>query len=82
VVSVDFCGGVISRWCYLHYYNEGGSPSVNDVAIPVTGHGGPYGCETSRLPHFLDRRPTEGGKVSLTHLPPFTPRKIAGTHFC
>jgi hypothetical protein len=25
-------------------------------AIPVTGRGGPYGCETSRLPHFLDSR--------------------------
>jgi hypothetical protein len=23
-------------------------------AIPVTGCGGPQGCETSRLPHFLD----------------------------
>jgi hypothetical protein len=22
-------------------------------AIPVTGRGGPYGCETSRLPHFV-----------------------------
>jgi hypothetical protein len=22
-------------------------------AFPVTGRGGPYGCETSRLPHFL-----------------------------
>jgi hypothetical protein len=22
-------------------------------AIPVTGRGGPQGCETSRLPHFL-----------------------------
>jgi hypothetical protein len=22
-------------------------------AIPVTGREGPYGCETSRLPHFL-----------------------------
>jgi hypothetical protein len=24
-----------------------------DKAIPVTDHRGPYGCETSRLPHFL-----------------------------
>jgi hypothetical protein len=30
-------------------------------AIPVTGRGGPYGCETSRLPHFLDNRLTDGG---------------------
>jgi hypothetical protein len=23
-------------------------------SIPVLGRGGPYGCETSRLPHFLE----------------------------
>jgi hypothetical protein len=53
-----------------------------DKAIPVTGREGPEGCETSRLPHFLDNRRTHGGEVvSLTHRPPFTPRKIPGTHF-
>jgi hypothetical protein len=32
---------------------------------------------TSRLPHFLDSRLTDGGKVvSLTRQPRFTPRKI------
>jgi hypothetical protein len=31
----------------------------------------------------LDIRLTDGGKVvSLTRLPPFTPKKIPGTHFC
>jgi hypothetical protein len=31
--------------------------------------------ETSRLPHFLDNRLTDGGEVvSLTRRPPFTPR--------
>jgi hypothetical protein len=43
-------------------------------AIPVTGRGGPQGCETSRLPHFLDNRLTDGGEiVSLTRRPLFTP---------
>jgi hypothetical protein len=52
-------------------------------AIPETGHGGPKGCETSRLPHFLDNQLTDGGEaVSLMHQPPFTPRKIPGTNFC
>jgi hypothetical protein len=52
-------------------------------AIPVTGCGGPQGCETSRLPHFLDCRLTDGGEVfSLTCRLLFTPRKITGTHFC
>jgi hypothetical protein len=32
-------------------------------AIPVTGREGPYGCEKSRFPHFLDNRLTDGGKV-------------------
>jgi hypothetical protein len=27
-------------------------------AIPITTHEGPQGCETSRLPHFLDNRLT------------------------
>jgi hypothetical protein len=42
-------------------------------AIPVTGREGPYGCETSRLPHFLDKRLTDGGEiVSLMRRPLFT----------
>jgi hypothetical protein len=50
--------------------------------VPVTGRGGPYGCETSRFPHFLDNRLTGGGEaVSLTRRP-LPPRKIPGTHFC
>jgi hypothetical protein len=49
--------------------------------ISVTGREGPYGCETSRPPHFLDNQLTDGGKViSLTCQLPFTPRKIHGTH--
>jgi hypothetical protein len=44
--------------------------------IPVTGCGGPYNCETSRLPHFLDNRLTDLGEVfSLTCQPTFTPQK-------
>jgi hypothetical protein len=52
-------------------------------AIPVTGRGGPEGCETSRRPHCLDIWLTDGGEiVGLTRRPPFTPKKIPGTHFC
>jgi hypothetical protein len=52
-------------------------------AIPVTGSGGPYDCETSRLSHFLDNGLTDGSEVvSLTRRSPFTPRNIPGTHFC
>jgi hypothetical protein len=43
----------------------------------------PTGCDTSRLPHFLHNRPTDGAKfVSLTRRPLFTPRKIPAAHFC
>jgi hypothetical protein len=36
-------------------------------AILVTGHGGPYGCETSRLKHYLNDKQKDGGEViSLT----------------
>jgi hypothetical protein len=60
-------------------------PKNNNIgkAIPVTDRGGPYGCETSSLPHFLDNRLTDGGEVvSSTRRPPFTPMNIPGTHFC
>jgi hypothetical protein len=50
-------------------------------ANPVTGCEGPWGCETSGLPHFLDSQLRDGSEVvSLTHRPPFTPKKIPGTH--
>jgi hypothetical protein len=53
------------------------------IPIPVTGRGGSYGCETSKLPHCLDNQLIDGGEVvSLKRRPPFTPRKVPGTHFC
>jgi hypothetical protein len=55
----------------------------NGKAIPVAGRGGPQGYETSRLTHFVDNQLIVGGEVvSLRRRPPFTPRKIPGTHFC
>jgi hypothetical protein len=32
-----------------------------DKAVPVTDRGGPYGYETSRLPHLLDNQLTNDG---------------------
>jgi hypothetical protein len=56
----------------LYIHNKG-----KVKAIPVTGRDGPYGCETSRLPYFLENRLTDGGEVvSLTHRPPFTPTRF------
>jgi hypothetical protein len=48
---------------------------VKGKDIPVTGRGGPWGCERLRLPHCFDKRLTDGGKVvSPTRRPHFTPR--------
>jgi hypothetical protein len=54
----------------LAYVEKGGGSK----AIPVRDRGGLSSCETSRLPHFVDNRLTDGGEViSLTRRPPFTP---------
>jgi hypothetical protein len=48
--------------------------------IPVKGR--PIGFETSRIPHFLDSRLTDGREiVSLMRRPHFVLLKIPGTHF-
>jgi hypothetical protein len=52
-------------------------------AVPVTGRGGPYGREKSRLSHFLESRLIDGGEVvSLKRRSPLTPRKIPGIPSC
>jgi hypothetical protein len=52
-------------------------------AIPVTGRGGPKGCETLRLPYFLDNQLIDGVEVvSIMSRALFIPRKIPGSHFC
>jgi hypothetical protein len=49
---------------------------VKGKAILVTCRWGTKACETSKLPHFLDNRLTDGGKVvSHTRRPPFTPQE-------
>jgi hypothetical protein len=39
------------------------------------------GCETLRIPHFLDNRVTDDGEVSQTRPPSLTSTKILVTHF-
>jgi hypothetical protein len=82
--------GAVPEDCTLHRYhcenlkfNKWYEYKKKGNVFLVTGCGCPWGCETSRLPHFLDNRPTDGGEVvSLTRRPPFTSRKIPATHFC
>jgi hypothetical protein len=51
-------------------------------AIPVTGRGGRQVGGMLRLPHFLYNGLTDGCEIiSLTRRPPFTLKKIPGTHF-
>jgi hypothetical protein len=52
---------------------EGSVKVKKGNGIPVTGREGPYGCETLRLPHFLNNRLTDGGEVvSLMRRPLLT----------
>jgi hypothetical protein len=49
---------------------ETGEKKVN----PSLQRESPWGCETSRFPHFLENWLTDGGEVvNLTRRPPFTP---------
>jgi hypothetical protein len=48
--------------CNLNFGSTG-IMQVKYKGNPVPGRGGSWGCETSRLPHFLDNRLTDGGEV-------------------
>jgi hypothetical protein len=73
------------RFILKYYFLGSIKQKSKSKAIPVTGRGGLFECETSRLPNSLDNRLTDGGVVfSLTSRPLFTSpfsRKIPGTHF-
>jgi hypothetical protein len=59
---VCVCVFLYSTTTFETFYIEG-------RAIHVTGRGGPYDCETSRLPHFLDNRLTDRGEASRAARP-------------
>jgi hypothetical protein len=69
ILHINNLAMYLSMWLFYCALKKG-------KAIPVTGHGGPWGCEKSRFPHFLHNWLTDGGKVvSLTLRPPFTPQE-------
>jgi hypothetical protein len=60
---------------------------ISDVCeatrYPAPGRGGLYIYEISKLPHCIDNRLTDGGKVvSRTRQPRFTHKKSSDTNFC
>jgi hypothetical protein len=68
---------------YVMYWLVHLSVACLTIAISVTDREGPIGLWDIEAPTFcLDNRLTDGGEVSLTRRPPFTLRKIPGTHFC
>jgi hypothetical protein len=42
---------------------------VKSKAIPITDREGPQGCETLRVPHYLDNRLRDGGKAVSLYSP-------------
>jgi hypothetical protein len=69
------------------YYRYADGSKLKIIAIPIRGHGGLWGCEMLRIPHFLDNWHTDGSEVvSLMHQPYSSQKKIfisvSGTHFC
>jgi hypothetical protein len=78
----DFKSGVLSCLLRAKFLtgpagpSHKGSPNTvteklsKSKAISVTGSGSLYGCKILRIPHCLDSRLTDGGKiVSPTHRP-------------
>jgi hypothetical protein len=49
---------ILTKWFSLS------SKVKKSKAIPVKGREGPQGCETSKLPYFLDNRFSDGVEVA------------------
>jgi hypothetical protein len=61
--------------CYIYTSFETAATNIKKQVkknkdVPVTGRGGPSGCATSRLPHFLDNWLTDDSEM------PLTPRRL------
>jgi len=54
---------------------------MKDKSVPLQAWSGPEGSRKLRFPYFMTTA-QDGGKVSLTHLPPWPPVNAPGTHFC
>jgi hypothetical protein len=72
---------MVSASQFQNNLNVGKIRKGKKQANPITGREGPWGCGTSRLPHRLDHRLTDGGEVSLTRRLPFTPHENSWCSF-
>jgi hypothetical protein len=88
-LTLNSCGTHVATVCISIYlmFSKLDKKVKKSEAIPVTGHGGLYGCEMLRIPHCQDNWLTDGGEVvSPMHPPHSTPQKhyfyVSGTHFC
>jgi hypothetical protein len=83
ICTVNGMPSTLGRRVPASFLVLGSVRGVEGKAIPVTGHRGPWGCETSRLLHSLDIWLIKVGEiVSLMHQLPITTSKIPGTRFC
>jgi hypothetical protein len=65
-----------TKFSLVNNNNNNNVKAVEAKALLVTCRGSPQRCETSRLPHFLNNRLTDVGKVvSLTSRPSFNPQE-------
>jgi hypothetical protein len=86
-VSMDAWGGSEERFGQVYgpvteqelreLHKNSNTVCKKGKAITVKDPEDPLVCETSRVPHFLNNRLTDGGEiVSLTCRPPFTPQVL------
>jgi hypothetical protein len=69
---------------YQHFRKICGNAILKvNKTIPVTGHGGLQGFETSMMQHFLDNQLTDGGEdASFMRRQRFIYRKVPGARIC
>jgi hypothetical protein len=72
-----------SKYKFIGAFSPGCKNRDKSKAMPITGHADPQSFDTSRLPHYLDSRLTDGCDVfSLTRQPAvLDPQEFPGTHF-
>ena len=69
------------RSCFILKHPRLKKPTIFIAAIPLQAWSGPEGSRKLRFPDFMTTAQDGGKVVSLTHRPPFTPRKYTWYSF-